>query len=52
VNNVTDLLKSATCAHCNRRPVKSRRNTICRSCGAVICYGCQMAHFEEKHGDT
>ena len=52
MNNMADLFKGDPCAYCHRLPVKSRRNTLCHACGAIVCIRCQMAHFEEKHGDA
>ena len=37
------------CGTCDRPPVKSRRNTTCRTCGAIVCIRCQHRHFAEQH---
>ena len=37
------------CAECGKMPVKSRRNSVCLTCSAVVCIACQMSHFVENH---
>lgn len=43
------MYPDAPCAECQRMPVNSRRNTVCKTCGQIVCRRCHLLHFVERH---